>query len=190
MLIIEHAIERSKAEILEDIAAGRVPSTVSSFSELHDYVDANEYGGLCESGTWWCIADDSVGLIESDTHLLHFGQSVAVQNAVDAWLQHRICSHDAEYCDGAEFCETCHVQIFSGYVYGDERYCNDHQPATWDAEVAAMSSDEFDEQDDIYWTQWEICDIFCECPTDCPCRPSSEALQALYDADRAREGIA
>ena len=95
MLIIEHAIERSKAEILEDIATGRVPDTVSSFSELHDYVDANEYGGLCEEGTWWCIADDSQdpewywGLIESDSHLLHFDQSNAVQNAVDAWVEER-----------------------------------------------------------------------------------------------------
>ena len=44
MLMIEYAIERSKAEILEDIASGVVPDTVSSFSELHDYVDANEYG--------------------------------------------------------------------------------------------------------------------------------------------------
>jgi len=101
------------------------------------------------------------------------------------------CEHDGEHCDGAEFCETCKVQIFSGYVYGHERYCNDHKPATWDAEIAAMSSDEFDNQDGgMYWTQFEICDIFCECPTDCPCRPSAEALQALYDADRAREGVA
>jgi hypothetical protein len=38
----------------------------------------------------------------------------------------------------------------------------------------------------MYWTQWEICDIFCKCATNCPCRTSPEALQALYDADRAR----
>jgi hypothetical protein len=36
-----------KAEVLADIEAGNVPTTVASFSELHDYVDANEYGGLC-----------------------------------------------------------------------------------------------------------------------------------------------
>ena len=96
------------------------------------------------------------------------------------------CEHEGEHCDGAEFCTTCHVQIFSGYKDADERYCNDHKPATWDAELAAMSSDEFDNQDEMYWTQWEICDIFCECPADCPCRPSPEALQALYDTDRAR----
>ena len=46
MFIIEHAIERSKVEILEDMSNGIVPTTVSSFSELHDYVDANEYLSL------------------------------------------------------------------------------------------------------------------------------------------------
>ena len=97
------------------------------------------------------------------------------------------CTHDGEHCDGAEFCNTCHVQIFSGYVYGDERRCNDHKPATWDAEIAEMTKEEFDNQDGgMYWTQFEICDIFCDCPTNCPCRPSAEELQTLYDADRAR----
>ena len=103
------------------------------------------------------------------------------------------CDHAGEKCDGSEFCNlpSCGIQIFSGYVYGDERYCNDHKPATWDAEIAEMTKEEFDNQDGgMYWTQFEICDIFCECPTDCPCRPSPEALQALYDADRARESIA
>ena len=96
------------------------------------------------------------------------------------------CEHAGEYCDGAEFCETCKVQIFSGYKDADERYCNDHKPATWDAEIAEMSSEEFDNQGEMYWTEWEIDDIDCECPTDCPCRPSADALQTLYDADRAR----
>ena len=92
MLIIEHAIERSKAEILEDIATGREPDTVSSFSELHDYVDANEYGGLCEEGTWWSLAesdDDATKEANGGMYLLHFDQSAAVQNAVDAWLKER-----------------------------------------------------------------------------------------------------
>ena len=96
------------------------------------------------------------------------------------------CEHAGEYCDGAEFCETCKVQIFSGYKDADERYCNDHKPATWDAEIAEMTEEEFDDQDEMYWTEWEIDDIDCDCPTDCPCRPSADALQTLYDADRAR----
>ena len=104
MLIIEHAIERSKAEILEDIATGRVPDTVSSFSELHDYVDANEYGGLCEEGTWWSLAesdDDAAKAANGGMYLLHFDQSNAVQNAVDAWLLRRVAcreiGHKFEY---------------------------------------------------------------------------------------------
>ena len=97
------------------------------------------------------------------------------------------CEHAGERCDGAEFCDRCGVQIFSGYKFWDERYCNNHEPETWKAECAAMTEEEFDDQDDIYWTEWEIVDIFCECPQDCQCRPSPEALQVLYDADRARD---
>jgi hypothetical protein len=45
---LDRAIKRAKEEILDDIETGRVPATVTRFAELHDYVDANEYGGLCE----------------------------------------------------------------------------------------------------------------------------------------------
>lgn len=44
------AIARAKEEILADMERGVVPSTVDDFGELHDFVDANEYGGLCEDG--------------------------------------------------------------------------------------------------------------------------------------------
>jgi hypothetical protein len=92
MLIIEYAIERSKLEILQDIASGVVPGTVSSFSELHDYVDANEYGGLCAEGTWFCLPDNADTVtIEANggMYLLqhHIDQANGVQNAVDAWLK-------------------------------------------------------------------------------------------------------
>lgn len=45
---LDLAIKRAKAEILDDIENGRVPADVTTFRELHDHVDANEYGGLCE----------------------------------------------------------------------------------------------------------------------------------------------
>jgi hypothetical protein len=88
MTIIEYAIERSKVEIIEDVFAGVVPWDVSSFSELHDYVDANEYGGLC-SEAWFCLPDDTEdGTVEANGGwLLHFEDSVVVQSAVDAWLR-------------------------------------------------------------------------------------------------------
>jgi len=41
-------LARVKREILTDVINGVVPPTVKSFSELHDYVDANCYGGLCD----------------------------------------------------------------------------------------------------------------------------------------------
>jgi len=96
------------------------------------------------------------------------------------------CEHDGENCNGAEFCNTCQVQIFSGYKYGDERYCNDHEPEMWNTEIAEMTQEEFDNQGEMYTTEWTLDDIQCDCPVDCPCRPAPEALQALYDADRAR----
>ena len=45
---LETTIERAKAEILADAAFGILPRTCASFSELHDYVDANGYGGAFE----------------------------------------------------------------------------------------------------------------------------------------------
>jgi len=68
---LNDAIDRAKGEILSDVAKGKVPSTVESFGELHDYVDANEYGGLCDPDLY---ADE-------DTE---FAQ--AVQEAVHGWI--------------------------------------------------------------------------------------------------------
>ena len=84
MFFIEYAIERSKAEILHDMEHGPLPRTVSSFSELHDYVDANVDGGFCDEPSqtpqggnyWW---PDGLRIDEAN----------AVQDAVDAWLRER-----------------------------------------------------------------------------------------------------
>lgn len=45
-LNLEQTVALMTAEILRDMACGIVPLTVTSFSELHDYVDANCYGGF------------------------------------------------------------------------------------------------------------------------------------------------
>ena len=73
-LDIAPAVELSVRQIRRDIASGRVPSTVRDFSQLHDYVDANEYGGLCDdtSGIDWINDDDDA--------------SNAVQNKVNALI--------------------------------------------------------------------------------------------------------
>ncbi len=68
---IFEAIAVGKAEILADIATGTVPATVASFSELHDYVDANGYGGLFDRPI--C---GEVGLAEANK----------VIEALNAWL--------------------------------------------------------------------------------------------------------
>lgn len=79
---IDVAVERSQAEILADLAEGVVNSkgdtmtadAIGSFSDLHDYVDANCYGGLCDDDYPFVIASDD-------------DPSDAIQNAVDAWLR-------------------------------------------------------------------------------------------------------
>lgn len=66
---------RVKLGILTDIVEGRVPATVGSFDELHDYVDANEYGGLCDPA-------------DPNSERPHLGPEVAaMQEEVDAWLR-------------------------------------------------------------------------------------------------------
>ncbi len=70
---LTETIERAKREVLADIFTRRVPGTVASFSELHDYVDANEYGGGTEG--------DFDGSDEACTFWN------AVQDAVDKWLK-------------------------------------------------------------------------------------------------------
>lgn len=41
-------VERMKAEIRKDIQTGKLPGNLTSFESLHNHVDANCYGGLCE----------------------------------------------------------------------------------------------------------------------------------------------
>lgn len=76
---IDACVEDIKAEILADIGVVTsarthevMPETISSFSELHDFVDANMYGGLCDPES------------RSDFSL---GDVIAVQEKVDAWLK-------------------------------------------------------------------------------------------------------
>ena len=45
---VRRIVEQAKREILADVTSGTVPHTCASFSELHDYTDANGYGGAFE----------------------------------------------------------------------------------------------------------------------------------------------
>lgn len=74
MKTVTQRIEQAKAEITADVKDGLVSADVSSFSELHDYVDANYYGG-------W-IDDDVPFRGEEDLPDVNI-----MQNAVDAWIK-------------------------------------------------------------------------------------------------------
>lgn len=64
-----------KQEILSDMAAGIVPTTVTDFAELHDYVDANMY------------ADDALQAYEEATGQEWLDYINAVQDEVHEWLK-------------------------------------------------------------------------------------------------------
>jgi hypothetical protein len=68
---LHRVVERAKAEILADVGSGTVPSTCASFSELHDYTDANGYGGAFDR--------------PFDNNETDFWN--AVQTAVDGWIK-------------------------------------------------------------------------------------------------------
>jgi hypothetical protein len=67
---LDRAFRTATEQILEDIGAGRVPADIASFSRLHDFVDANEYGDIV------------AGSAESWTD---FGNEL--QSRLDAWLK-------------------------------------------------------------------------------------------------------
>jgi hypothetical protein len=79
---IDARVAQAKREIESDMASGPVPSTVDTFSGLHDYVDANEYGGLCDDAVRATFPNPSSWVAWLDA-------CNAVQNTVDAWLRGR-----------------------------------------------------------------------------------------------------
>lgn len=63
--------EQAKHEVRREVEAGRIPNTVTSFSDLHDYCDANGFGGAFDG-----VHD------AADTDFWN-----AVQGAVDLWIK-------------------------------------------------------------------------------------------------------
>jgi hypothetical protein len=87
--ILTDTIARAKREVMFDITNKTVPATVASFSELHDYVDANYYGGAFEVSEAMhsvCNSDDADDTFGSGCDRC-CGFWNDVQNAVDAWLK-------------------------------------------------------------------------------------------------------
>lgn len=86
MITLSEIIARMKREIRTDVRCGRIPDNVKSFAELHDYVDANSYGGLCDDATFGQLSaqfgrgrDDDMPSGMSDF-------ITAAQNSVNDWL--------------------------------------------------------------------------------------------------------
>lgn len=82
MKTLEQLIAQIKEEILADIRTGRQPVSVASFFELHDRVDANCYGELC---------DDEV----ADEMIEHFGGRDEHEGMPQGMLDHINMAHDA-----------------------------------------------------------------------------------------------
>lgn len=86
----------AKEEILADIAEGIVPDTVGTFGELHDHVDANCYGGLCDEGA----TTDFVDFVGEPTPADPHARANYIQDLLDSWLQAgRVDSASCEVCD-------------------------------------------------------------------------------------------
>ena len=85
MMVKSHEIaEMMKVEILADIEAGVVPPSVHNFSELHDYVDANCYGGAESLFEELCNAGSEDETVHPFTRLCEvINPAIA---AVDEWL--------------------------------------------------------------------------------------------------------
>ncbi len=85
---LNESIERMKKEILEDIKTGCVPADCSSFSSLHDYVDANCYGGFCDDNEMQALIHHFGGLDEEkgmpDALICHLNDA---QNSIDRWIK-------------------------------------------------------------------------------------------------------
>ena len=77
---MEFTVARAKGQILRDVRAGVVPHGVKSFSELHDYVDANGYGDAFE---WPDLPSET----EDDAYMNAFcGFWNKVQNELHDWI--------------------------------------------------------------------------------------------------------
>ena len=77
---LDAAVSRAKLQIIRDVRTGRVPPEVATFSELHDYVDANEYGDACEWPAFASETDDEGYQVA----MMEFWNSA--QDQLDDWI--------------------------------------------------------------------------------------------------------
>lgn len=85
---LDEAIERMKQEIIDDVKSRLVPADCPSFSSLHDYVDANCYGGFCEDEEMQALTDHFQGSDENEgmpSTLINYLNDA--QNSIDHWIR-------------------------------------------------------------------------------------------------------
>lgn len=75
---IAFCVALGKRQILDDIKGGTVPASVATFSELHDYVDANDYAGL----TAWPFDSEEHGWSDDDVTDMN-----KIQDTLDVWIK-------------------------------------------------------------------------------------------------------
>ena len=85
---LDESIARMKAEVIALVKDGRIPSSVSSFYELHDYIDANCLGGFCEEMLVDSLITKFGGRDENegypDALMLHLSSA---QDAIHKWIE-------------------------------------------------------------------------------------------------------
>jgi hypothetical protein len=79
---LEARTERAKSEILAHIERGIVPADVATFADLHESIDANELGGICEEPFYSLISGD-----EHDPSDASWAFGVLLQDAIHRWLR-------------------------------------------------------------------------------------------------------
>ena len=87
-VMLKEVIERMKREVIADVKSGQVPRTVKTFAELHDYGDANEYGGFCEDAFIDMLTQHFGGpakITGMPQGMLDFIN--AAQYAIDVWIK-------------------------------------------------------------------------------------------------------
>ncbi len=104
--LVRNAVARGKKEILEDVRSGRVPAHVESFGDLHDFVDANEYGGLCEDHFFQQDKPD-------------LKNSAEVQEQLHQWIKSGDMANEA-----VQPCEHCKTPVFWDESALDYRHVN------------------------------------------------------------------
>lgn len=85
--------ESMKTEIVKLVVGGIIPKTAKSFSELHDYVDANCLGGT--ESLWDALPVLPNGEVDEPSRDALLDVMNAAMDDVDAWIKGGALDHAA-----------------------------------------------------------------------------------------------